>query len=61
MITVDDGRQFILYGGYWSRESREDRIWHYTIADNSWEVIGVMMEPREEHFVLPVENLECPN
>ena len=60
LIPIEDGHRFLLYGGSFAGVSWEDKIWSYTVADDAWEVIGTMLEPREEHSVLPVQNLECP-
>ena len=61
LIPINDGHQFLLYGGSFGGFSWEDKIWKYTVANNSWEVIGTMLEAREEHAVVPVENIKCPN
>ena len=61
LIPVEDGHQFLLYGGSFNGDNWQDKIWRYTVANNSWDVIGTMIEAREEHFVLPVEDMECSN
>ena len=63
LIPIEDGQQFLLYGGAvlsFQCGTIYGTIWKYTVNNNVWVEIGGMMEPREEHSVLPVENMECP-
>jgi hypothetical protein len=59
MVSIYDGRQFLLYGGSIYKQGWQDKIWRYKVAEDSWEVIGTMKTAREEHVVLPVENFHC--
>ena len=54
--------QFLLYGGQVNGfNETEIGIWKYTLSTDSWEKVGDMLQSREEHAVLPVSGLSCPN
>jgi hypothetical protein len=58
MISVDDGSELILYGGF-AGEYLSD-IWKYSVQDDSWAQVGNMTTTRYGHLVIPVTAVKCP-
>ena len=62
IIPINGNSQFLLYGGQVNGfNETESGIWKYTLSTDSWEKVGDMLQSREEHAVLPVSGLSCPN
>ncbi len=60
VISVNGGKELILYGGFVSG-SYKGGIWKYNVEANSWTKVGTMLKRRYEHVVLPVIGIECQN
>ena len=58
VISVNGGKELILYGGFVSG-TYKGGIWRYSVEANSWTKLGAMLKRRYEHVVLPVIGIEC--
>ena len=58
MMAVDGGSKLLIYGGY-DGISTQDAIWMFSMSDKQWSILGTMSLPRDDHFVLPVNDYTC--
>jgi len=59
LLTINGGTELLLYGGW--QGDFQGSIWKFVEKDSSWAKYGDMLQPREEHVVLPVHAVKCPS
>ena len=59
LLPINGGSEILLYGGFQGEYQQE--IWKYTVVNSTWTKVGVMISPREEQVVLPVNGVKCKN
>ena len=58
MISINDGSELLMYGGF--NGNGLQSIWKFTLVDNTWAKTGSLPAPKFGHEVLPVWGIECP-
>ena len=57
LVPIGGGTELLLYGGY--QGSYQGDIWRFMEASSTWEKLGTLLQPREEHAVLAVNEVKC--
>ena len=59
VVPINFGSELLLYGG-WYNGTPVDNIWKFSGSDLSWSEFGKMLYNRDDHVVIPVDDIECP-
>ncbi len=59
LVPINFGSDLLLYGGYYNGTT-VDNVWKFSGSDLSWSEFGRMLSIRDDHVVIPVDDIECP-
>ena len=59
LVPINKGSELLLYGGF--QGSFQNQVWKFSEKDSKWIKFGQMLIEREEHVVLPVNHVKCPD
>ncbi len=59
LMPINKGSELLLYGGF--QGSFQSQVWKFSEKDSKWTKFGQMLMEREEHIVLPVNHVKCPD
>jgi hypothetical protein len=59
LVPINFGSELLLYGGYYNGTNVDD-VWKFSGSNLSWSEFGRMLSIRDDHVVIPVDDIECP-
>ena len=59
MVSINEESDLLLYGGNYNGTTM-NTIWKFSGSTNSWSEFGTMLTSRDDHLVLPIDEISCP-
>ena len=59
MVSINEESDLLLYGGNYNGTTM-NTIWKFSGSTNSWSEFGTMLTIRDDHLVLPIDEISCP-
>jgi len=57
-VSINGGQELLISGGY-DGSKTQSSIWKYSLVDKVWSEHGQLINPRNDHVVLPIDDISC--